>query len=92
MNKTEYIACGKNKPPEDWTDYELPYIVVSEKKYDRWVKRCLSNKTNSSWLYFTNMNNIRRKVKYDKENEMLIYNGEFKGQWGGIVCDPTIKD
>ena len=61
MNKTEYIACGKNKPPEDWTDYELPYIVVSEKKYD-------------------------------KENEMLIYNGEFKGQWGGIVCDPTIKD
>ena len=50
-NKEKYVACNKDIPPQDWTDYELPDIDVSKEKYDRWKTNCLRNKTRSSWLY-----------------------------------------
>jgi len=64
--------------PIDVYDYELPSIIVSEEKYNRWINNCKKNKTSSSWIYLPE----RRKVYYN--GDCLIYNGLHKGQWGFI--------
>ena len=66
-------------------DFNLPQIEVSQEKYNIMVENCLRNKTCSAWIYFSNVNNMKRKLKYDKDNNRLIYNGIHKQQTGEIA-------
>jgi len=80
-----YYKWQDELPPQDWTDYELPWLEVDEELYNTWISNCIKNKTNSSWIYLKNLGQcIRRKVKLDLANKVLIYNGRYKGQWGVI--------
>ncbi len=64
-------------------DLELP-----EGKYNQFKNSCIKNKSNSCWIYFYNPD-IRRRVMYHEKDDVLIYNGRFKGEWGRIVMKTT---
>ena len=74
------------EPIDETGDGQLCDIEVDEEQYNTWVNNCKKNKTKSSWIYFKDLDNTRRKVKYDEENKVLTYNGLHKHQWGFIIC------
>jgi hypothetical protein len=65
----------------------LPPIFVSREKWYKWLDNCFNNVSRTSWIYFKNLNNLKRQVKLDlyKDDFVLIYRGVNKNEWGYIV-------